>query len=212
MRRTQAGYALIVILLMTALVLIALSLGVQPLLTQMQREKEEELIFRGGQYTTAIARFYRKYGRFPTKVEELLRMNDRGYLRRPFRDPMTRAGNWRLIRVGPSGEFIGSVQKPKIPGQPEGSKPAGGPGQAPGASGTPGRGAGDASNLPLAGVASTSTARSFRLYDGYNQYYQWEFIYDPVKEALKNQPGASPGGTAAGAGKPTSSSKPQSKP
>lgn len=211
MRPTQAGYALIVILLMAALVLITLSLGVQPMFTQVQREKEEELIFRGGQYRTAIARFYKKFGRFPTKIEELLSTNDRGFLRRPFPDPMTREGKWRLIRVGPGGEFIGSVQQPKVPGQPGGSKPAPGPGQAGAPPGTPARGMGDSSSYPLAGVASTSTERSFRVYEGFNQYYQWEFIYDPVKEALRNQPGV-PGGAAPGTGKPPATSKPVSRP
>jgi type II secretory pathway pseudopilin PulG len=200
MKSRQSGYALIVILLLAALVLIGLSAAVPRLLTQGQREKEEELIFRGEQYKRAIGRFYKKFGRYPTKIEELLETNQRAFLRREFLDPMTQSGKWRLIRVGPLGELIGSVNERKP------LRPSGGPapsGQAPqprsGGSGSPsppqtggsGSAAGSSdgsSPYPLAGVASTSTARSIRLYEGYNSYHQWEFIYDPVKEALGNQP------------------------
>ena len=111
----QSGYALIVILLLLAFVLISLSVAVPPVFKQAQREKEEELIFRGQQYQRAIGRFYRKFGRYPLKVEELMRTNDRNFLRRPFPDPMTRDGNWRIIRLGPAGQLVGSKHQQKAP-------------------------------------------------------------------------------------------------
>jgi len=200
----QSGYALIVILLLAALVLIGLSAAVPRLLTQGQREKEEELIFRGEQYKRAIGRYYKTFGRYPMKIEDLLETNQRAYLRREFRDPMTRSGKWRLIRVGPLGELIGSVHERKPLGQPSGTTsptqgqqpPGGGSGST---SPPPSRSAGptsragsgsssDSSSYPIAGVASTSTARSIRLYESYDTYNQWEFIYDPVAEALANRP------------------------
>lgn len=74
-REQQSGYALLVILLMVTLVLISLAAAVPSVLHQGQREKEEELIFRGQQYQKAIARYYRKFGRFPMKMEDLLETN-----------------------------------------------------------------------------------------------------------------------------------------
>src|SRR3990167_7585385 len=56
MRRRESGYALLVVILLAALVLIALSAVVPQVLTQGQREKEEELVFRGGQIGRAACR------------------------------------------------------------------------------------------------------------------------------------------------------------
>ncbi|HEX2251775.1 MAG TPA: hypothetical protein VHQ65_00740, partial [Thermoanaerobaculia bacterium] len=42
-----------------------------------QREKEEELIFRGLQYAEAIRVFQRKFGRYPTRLEELIEVEPR---------------------------------------------------------------------------------------------------------------------------------------
>ena len=109
----QAGYALIVILLLLALVLISLSVAVHPVLRAAQREKEEELIFRGEQYQRAIGRFFRKFGRYPLKMDELIRTNERNFLRHPFPDPMTPDGKWRIIRLGAGGQLIGSRNQVK---------------------------------------------------------------------------------------------------
>ncbi|MFQ5694729.1 MAG: hypothetical protein ACE5HB_01935, partial [Terriglobia bacterium] len=45
---------------------------------------------------------------------------------------------------------------------------------------------------PLAGVASRSTRTGIRIYEGFTQYNEWEFIYDPTHEALQNQQGGQP--------------------
>ena len=188
---------LIVLLLLVTLVLIALSTAVPTVLYQAQREDEEELIFRGEQYKHAIGLLYKKYGRYPLKIEELLRTNDRAYLRRLYPDPVSPGGQWRLIRLGPGGALLGSAQGgpgggPAGAGS-QGSPPTGGPGARPGSGGS---GSGEIATFPIAGVASRSTRRSLRVYQDYSQYSQWEFIYDPVKEALQNRPGL-PGATPA---------------
>lgn len=202
--RPQSGYALIVILLLLALVLISLSTAVRPVLTEAQRQKEEELIFRGDQYKRAIGRFYRKFGRYPLKIEELVRTNDRNFLRRPFPDPMTPDGKWRILRAGPSGEIIGSRLEQKPTAKPSSGQPVEPTGGAGGSSDT----SSGPVNAPIIGVASNSTARSFRVRDGYQRYDQWEFVYDPVKEALRVPAGA--GGTPAPA--TDSSDKSKTKP
>ena len=203
MRARASGYALLVVILLAALVLIALSAVVPRVLTQGQREKEEELVFRGEQYRHAIGTFYKKFGRYPNSVEELLRTNDRSFLRREYRDPMSPEGKWRFIRVGPNGEFIGAHTRRsnKKPGEEDESgdegdgeadteePPAGGPPES------------DNESLPLAGVASRSPARSIRVYQGQERYDFWEFIFDPAQEA-----------GAGGQGQPRAPGGPQRKP
>lgn len=208
MRNRQAGYALLVVLLLAALVLIGLSVSVPRVLTQGQREREMELIFRGKQYQRAIGLFFRKFGRFPNSVDELLRTNDRSFLRREYPDPMASDGKWRFIRVGPSGEFIGSVNN-ALPGglggagsPPSGTAgPASTPATSPPESDELPAGDGEGSG-PIVGVGSRSTAASIIIYEGFPYYHQWEFIYDPVKEAAG--PGqTTPGGQPPPGGQPT---------
>lgn len=200
----QSGYALIVILLLLAFVLISLSVAVPPVFKQAQREKEEELIFRGQQYQRAIGRFYRKFGRYPLKVEELIRTNDRNFLRRPFPDPMTPDGNWRIIRLGPAGQLVGSKHQQQAPA------PAPQRGAQPARDASPGSGSSMGSggvSYPIIGVASNSDQFSIRVYDGYMRYDQWEFIYDPAKEATRTPPGATPTPDAGSGNKPKTKPK-----
>lgn len=192
MHTRQSGYALLVVLLMASLVLISLATAVPRILTQGQREREEELIFRGQQYQRAIGLYYKKFARFPLKLDDLLETNNRAYLRRLFRDPMTKDGEWRLIRVGPGGELIGSRQEPSPlqlnQGQTSGTREQRPDTTNSGTEERPGP-SGDVSTYPIAGVASRSTKRSIKVYQGFTQYATWEFIYDPVREALQNPSG-----------------------
>ncbi len=184
MRRRDAGYALLVVLFIAAIVLIALAAAAPRLLTEGQREKEEELIFRGEQYKHAIGLYYKKFGRYPMKVEDLLRTNERGYLRREFRDPMTKDGKWRFIGLGAGGVLIGGPNPtPGAPGGPSG------PGIGDQEKKPPSIGTGEPGSLPIAGVASRSPAHSIRVYDGATSYSSWEFVYDPAKD-----PALVPGG------------------
>ena len=52
-----------------------------------QREKEEELIFRGKQYVHAIGMFQRKYANaYPPNIDVLV---EQRFLRKKFKDPIT---------------------------------------------------------------------------------------------------------------------------
>lgn len=191
----EAGYALLMLVFLAALLLVALAAAVPQVYTEGMREKEEELIFRGRQWQTAIGRYFRKFGRYPNSIEELLRTNDRGYLRKPFADPMTKDGKWRLIGIGPGGAFIGSGRSP-VPGAPAGPTPPPTPqGRKPGdpppmePQGESGR-----TPYPIAGVASRSRKPSIRIYEGATTYDAWEFIYDPTKDPVLVPPGGVPGG------------------
>jgi hypothetical protein len=57
-RKNQGGYALLLVVFLTALVLVStMSIGLR-ILTEGRREKEQEMIWRGKQYTRGIKLYY----------------------------------------------------------------------------------------------------------------------------------------------------------
>lgn len=155
-KRQQGGYALLLVVFLTALVLIStMSVGLR-VLTEGRRQKEEEMIWRGKQYTRGIKLYYRKFGRFPTSMDNLTKPQNGNirFMRQAYTDPMNKEdGSWRLIYVGPAGQLIGSLKPPTSLQMP----PAGGQ---PAASATPsssfGAGATSATGGPSQGTPSGS--------------------------------------------------------
>jgi hypothetical protein len=98
------------VVFLVATSLIFSSVVVPNLLTQGRREREAETVWRGQQYERAIGLYFRKFGRYPTKVEDLTRQtNGVRFLRKAYTDPMNKDdGSWRFIYVGPNGQLIGS--------------------------------------------------------------------------------------------------------
>ena len=73
----------------------------------MKNDAEEELIFRGGEIADAIARYQARNGNaLPPSLEVLVKGK---FLRREYKDPMTKDGRWRFIRPG---ETIGPIRPP----------------------------------------------------------------------------------------------------
>jgi hypothetical protein len=115
-KRSQSGYAILLVLfLLTLMVLGTISIAPN-ILTQGRREKETEMIWRGKQYTRGIKLYYRKTGKFPTSMEDLTKpkLGSLRFMRQPYKDPMNKKdGEWRLIYVGPSGQLVGSLKPPQ---------------------------------------------------------------------------------------------------
>jgi len=57
---------------------------------QVKRDREEELIHRGVQYSRAVRRYFKKFGRYPTQIEDLESTNNMRFLRKRYKDPMNR--------------------------------------------------------------------------------------------------------------------------
>src|SRR5580692_166353 len=112
-RGNQGGYALLLVVFLTALLVVGtMSIGLR-ILTEGKREKEQEMIWRGQQYTRGIKLYYRKLGRFPTSLDDLTKpkIGNIRFMRQAYKDPMNKEdGAWRLIYVGPSGQLIGSLK------------------------------------------------------------------------------------------------------
>src|SRR5208282_5925446 len=90
--RRAHGYALLLVMMAVTLLLVSLMVAVPDIFTQDRREREEELMFRGNQYARAVAMFHAKYNRYPTKVKEMLQTNNIRFLRKEYKDPMTKDG------------------------------------------------------------------------------------------------------------------------
>lgn len=112
--RQDSGYALLLVMFFTTLMLIGIAVAAPAWRTEIRREKELEMIWRGKQYVHAIKLYYRKTGRFPTSIEDLSKpkMGSIRFLRQAYKDPMNKAdGSWRLIYVGPAGQLIGTKKR-----------------------------------------------------------------------------------------------------
>ena len=71
-----------------ALITIALLAALPEIGQQITRDREEEMIHRGTAYMRAIQHFYKKFGRYPSRVEELENTNNIRFLRKRYTDPM----------------------------------------------------------------------------------------------------------------------------
>lgn len=71
--------------------------------TEVQREKEAELLFRLGEYRWAIARYRADRGRPARELKDLLQdrsqLQIRRYLRKLYPDPITGKDDWKLDYV-----------------------------------------------------------------------------------------------------------------
>jgi hypothetical protein len=157
-RRNQGGYALLLVVFLTALLVVSTaSIGLK-ILTAGKREKEQEMIWRGKQYTRGIKMYYRKLGRFPNSLDDLTKpkIGNIRFMRQAYKDPMNKEdGSWRLIYVGPAGNLIGSLNKSlnsvQMPAAGGIGQPATGPGTIGGQTGT-----GILGSNPTAGSTGTT--------------------------------------------------------
>jgi type II secretory pathway pseudopilin PulG len=97
---SQRGYVLLVVLFLLAVLTISLLAASQSVVTQIRRDREQEMVHRGQQYVRAIRRYYRKFGRYPAKIEDLEVSNNIRFLRRRYKDPMNPSGEWKILHYG----------------------------------------------------------------------------------------------------------------
>src|SRR5271157_2848963 len=136
LQNPQRGYMLITLMLALALIAIGLMAVLPDIKQQVQRDREEELRHRGTAYMRAIQHFFKKFGRYPTRVEELENTNNLKFLRKRYKDPMStdpktgKEKDFKLLHQ----QDISLNNGPLLPGQ------SGIPGQGglPGQGGVPG--------------------------------------------------------------------------
>jgi hypothetical protein len=89
---------------------------------ETQRDKEMLLIERGGQFKRAIQLYYVAYKKWPSKIEDLEKTNDKRYLRRRYVDPMTGKDEWRLVHTNGVMLTDSLVQKAPDPANDKNNK------------------------------------------------------------------------------------------
>jgi len=112
-KRGERGYALLIVIFLTTLLVLSTMAVAPNILTEGRREKEKEMIWRGKQYTRGIKLYYRKMGHFPTSFDDLTKpkIGSLRFMRQAYKDPMNKEdGSWRLIYVGAAGQLIGSLK------------------------------------------------------------------------------------------------------
>lgn len=216
---------MITLMLAVALIMLGLLAVLPDIKQQIQRDREEELRHRGTAYMRAIKSFYKKFGRYPTRLEELENTNNIHFLRKRYKDPMSRdkvtgkEKDFKLLHqqdialnngpVLPGLNGPGGPGGPPAPGGLSGLQPKGGPAGQTSAgsdsgdssagnsetsansnsSGSPSSKSDTSSNSgsgfngptfgggPIVGVASTSKAKTIRVFFDKSHYNDWLFIY-----------------------------------
>ena len=95
----EHGYILITLLLFVALLAIAMIAMAPEITRQIKRDREDELIHRGVQYSRAIQHYVKKFGRYPTRIEELEDTNNLRFLRKRYKDPIT-GKDFKILHMG----------------------------------------------------------------------------------------------------------------
>jgi hypothetical protein len=141
-----------IVLMIAVAVLVVLMLMAVPLWqTEMQREAEEELVFRARQYVTAVGLYIRQHNNLYPQNFEILHLEK--LLRQLYPDPMSPDGRWDLVLQDMSG---GPGKYLVVPAHLAQSY---------------------VGRAVLIGVCSTSPETSFREYRGKTKYNEWAFYY-----------------------------------
>ena len=69
-------------MLIMAMMAIAAGVIVSSVTFEIKRDREEEMVHRGVQYSRAIRAYYKKFNRYPAKIEDLENTNQMRFLRK----------------------------------------------------------------------------------------------------------------------------------
>src|ERR1019366_2509250 len=206
-RRRDSGYMLLVLMLAVAVLTITMLGVARNYRRGIVRDREVEMIHRGVQYERAVQRYYRVVHSYPTSIEQLENTNKIRFLRKRYKDPMSRDGQWQIAHpadiklpgVTGLGGAPATAPNPVPPGttlSADGSNPGASTGSSGGqtAAGTTGNGPADATGTdgngagpvlgggPMLGVISKSKAEGIHSFNDKSKYNEWYFIYDPSQE------------------------------
>ena len=113
--RNQRGYILLTLMLFVALLTIGMLAMVENIESQIKRDREEELIHRGVQYSRAVRHYFKKFGRYPNRIEDLENTNNYRSLRKRYKDPMTGKDFKPLHMTDVRMSFVGAVPGAPLP-------------------------------------------------------------------------------------------------
>ncbi len=170
----EGGFLLLAVLLMMALMIIAASIEIPQMVQQLKRDREEEMIHRGTEYARAIRKYYMKFGSYPATLEQLDNTNQIRFLRKRYKDPLTKDGKWKVLTYGD----ILTLLNPSAPGTPAAALGA----QGPSAFGQP-------SAITSVGTTGTPSTQSPTPGSGNIVYSSNTALSQSTPVGLQNQPG-----------------------
>jgi hypothetical protein len=155
------GYLIIMLMMAVFVIAVGLLIAVPVWQTEIQREKEEELIFRGRQYAEAVRLYLLKNpNQYPSSLEDLL---EKKCIRRLYKDPLGPNGEWDVILAT--------------------GRPASGKEGATEVLVVPQRALPSIKSARILGVVSSSRKRSIKIFNDQESHDKWLFFYgqDPKK-------------------------------
>jgi len=118
--RHDDGYIMLTLLLAVSLMAIFSAIIISDLKFEMRRDREEEMIHRGVQYSRAIRAYYKKFGRYPVKLEDLENTNRQRFLRKRYKDPLnckeSKCADFKLLHFGEVQMTLSAMGGGVIPG------------------------------------------------------------------------------------------------
>ena len=195
-RRGEDGYAMAALLVVIGVMGVILGTAMPVWRTVAQREKEEELIFRGRQYARAIQLYQRKFAAaYPASVDILV---EQRFLRKKYTDPMTKSGEFEILYQGTLAQRQAASMAGRGTTSPGAQPDAGRSGMAGQMATAPGSAFGSQAAGPqggVVGVASKSKEKSLRVLDGKTVYSEWQFVFIPASVTRTGPAGSvGPGG------------------
>jgi type II secretory pathway pseudopilin PulG len=141
LQNRQRGYMMITLMLALTIITMGLLVALPDIKQQIRRDREEEMMHRGTAYMRAIQHFYKKLGRYPSRVDELENTNNVRFLRKRYTDPVNRdpkTGKERDFKLLHQQDI--SLNNGPVLGQTPGQGVTGGPGGLGGTQGQAGLG------------------------------------------------------------------------
>jgi type II secretory pathway pseudopilin PulG len=197
----ERGYAMAALLVSLAVMSVLMSELLPVWRHQAQREKEADLAFRGEQYARAIYLYQAKFQSAPPSIDVLVQQK---FLRKKYKDPMTKDGEFQLLYVGANaqpgmpqtGAAGSTTTRPGAPtpfgGRTGGQSTIGGSVGGGPIGGTFG-GSQPTAAGGIMGVVSKSKEASIRVYRGATHYNEWRFVYNAQgrggQRGMPGQPG-----------------------
>jgi len=126
---SEQGWVLLTLLLAMSLLIIFAAAIVPSITFDIKRDREEEMIHRGVQYSRAIRAYYKKFGRYPTKIEDLESTNNLRFLRKRYKDPLncknSKCADFKLLHFGEIQLTLSGISGATIPGATPGGTTGG---------------------------------------------------------------------------------------
>jgi type II secretory pathway pseudopilin PulG len=96
----EDGFMLLAAVLLSALLLISLSVAAPVIARELRRDKEVESQHRAQRYVRAMRLYSRKFGQYPSSVKSLESSNTIRFLRHQYVDTLTGKAGYKLIHHG----------------------------------------------------------------------------------------------------------------